>query len=97
MQPFISVTPNISSSLSSKVDLPLSLHFLSSCRCARHECSVRSPPGVSAERNPDNQRCLPLKVPVAGGDLWPSDTAPEVATTGGNTDIQLCSKTVGEE
>lgn len=59
MQPF-------TSSLSfSRVDPP------SLCTSSRptavlvHECCVRSPPGVSAERNPDNQRCLPLKTPAA--------------------------------
>lgn len=30
-----------------------------------HECSVHSPPGVSAERKPDSQHCLPLKTPAA--------------------------------
>lgn len=56
-----------------RVPLSLSKTDFSRSRCTSphppaalvHECSVHSPPGVSAERKPDSQHCLPLKTPAA--------------------------------
>lgn len=55
------------------ISLSLSKTVFSLSRCTSphppaalvHECSVHSPPGVSAERKPDSQHCLPLKTPAA--------------------------------